>query len=122
MRSRIGAVAAVGAGLILALCGCTVTAHASLTDSPSSFSTQVASALTKQVGGGQQAKADCGDDPIDLINGNKVYCSITSVSDPTPAYQATVKLSEVHGTKYHISIAVAQTPMASGAQLPHQTK
>ncbi len=122
MRRRIVGSLVVGFGIAVGVSACTFSAHASLTDDVNDFNKQVAKAVSKEVS--QTVSADCGDDDIDLIDGNVVHCRIWtgSGSEPAQVQEATATLSNVHGTKFDFNITSSGDMIDSGAELPQQSK
>ncbi|WP_155865131.1 hypothetical protein [Gryllotalpicola ginsengisoli] len=120
MHNRFIASVVATVGLALVLGGCS--AHASLTDDPDDLASQVAKTLGDKVG--QDASADCGDEDIHLVDGNVVHCKVwaSSVKNPTTVADAKVTLSDVHGTKFHFDVVVADKEVDADADLPKQTK
>jgi hypothetical protein len=122
MRPIIPAALAAAALVTLSLSACDskVEVKANLTIPAKKLADQAAAAITKQVG--QEATADCGDKPINLVNGNVIHCKLGPVSDPNTVYDATVTLSDVHGSKFHLDVKNSQETIAPDATLPAQSK
>lgn len=100
------------------LAGCTVSAN--LTVSADSVAEQAAAALQEQVGSAEPPALDCGNGSVDLKEGEVVDCVLTEPTDGTE-YATAVTLSDIDGTKYHIDVQVASTPVA-GAETPETTE
>lgn len=121
MKLPLFGTAAAGTLLLgtVALTGCSkVEVHPTL--SPAKFAERVAQTMGDQVG--QETQADCGTASIKLINGNVIHCKLGPTSDPNTVYDATVTLSEVEGTDYHLDIKNSDTPISPDADLPGQSK
>ncbi|TGO06619.1 DUF4333 domain-containing protein [Serinibacter arcticus] len=103
MKRTITATAAVLG--ILVLGACSVTASANRTVGAEQIAEEAEGALEEQVG--QRPDIDCGDDQVDLVDGEVVDCELT---DPTTGdeYDTTVTLSDVDGTNFNIDVQVAQ--------------
>ncbi|WP_083402582.1 DUF4333 domain-containing protein [Curtobacterium sp. MCBA15_008] len=104
---RMLATGMIGAAVALAASGCSFSASVHSTVSPSKFETVVADALEKSVG--QRPQVDCGDDAIDLEDGNTVHCDIGAAGDATK-FDATVEVRDVSGSKYSVHVEVADEP------------
>ncbi|MDM7889302.1 DUF4333 domain-containing protein [Curtobacterium sp. RHCJP20] len=89
------------------LAGCTVSTSANRTVSPPGFERAVADALEREVG--QRPLVDCGEDPIDLVEGNTVHCEIGADGDTT-VYDSTVEVGDVEGTDYSVHVQVDEQP------------
>ena len=105
LRSTSASAAAVLG--ILVLGACSVTASANRTVGAEQIADQAEGALEEQIG--QRPEIDCGDDQVDLVDGEVVDCELT---DPASGdeYDTTVTLSDVDGTEYHIDVQVADQP------------
>ena len=105
LRSTSASAAAVIG--ILVLGACSVTASANRTVGAEQIADQAEGALEEQIG--QRPEIDCGDDQVDLVDGEVVDCELT---DPASGdeYDTTVTLSDVDGTEYHIDVQVAEQP------------
>ncbi len=105
LRSTSASAAAVIG--ILVLGACSVTASANRTVGAEQIADQAEGALEEQIG--QRPEIDCGDDQVDLVDGEVVDCELT---DPASGdeYDTTVTLSDVDGTEYHIDVQVADQP------------
>ena len=103
MKRTITATAAVLG--ILVLGACSVTASANRTVGAEQIAEEAEGALEEQIG--QRPDIDCGDDQVDLVDGEVVDCELT---DPTTGdeYDTTVTLSDVDGTNFNIDVQVAQ--------------
>jgi len=95
------------AAVVLALTGCSASATVHRTVSPAKFESVVADALETSVG--QRPQVDCGDDAIDLQDGNTVHCDIGAAGDPT-VYDSTVEVRDVSGAEYSVHVDVADEP------------
>ncbi|WP_064316475.1 hypothetical protein [Cellulosimicrobium sp. I38E] len=86
-----------------ALAACSVNANLTV---PASKIAQDAEGALAEIG---QADVDCGEENVDLVDGEVVECELT---DPASGnvYDTTVTLSDVDGTKYHVDVKVAETP------------
>ena len=69
-------IAALIAATALALAGCT--ASANLTVGAETIAKQAGKALADQLGAAEPAVVDCGDDPVDLVDGEVVNCVLTN--------------------------------------------
>ncbi|MBP1302021.1 MULTISPECIES: hypothetical protein [unclassified Curtobacterium] len=96
-----------GLTLVAVLSGCTVSASANRTVSPSGFEDVVADALEREVG--QRPLVDCGTDPIDLVEGDTVHCEIGAEGDTT-VYDSVVEVRDVDGTDYAVHVQVDEQP------------
>lgn len=108
MRNRITTAVAVfvtAAGLGLGLVGCSV--QANRTVSAGAFETVVADALEESVG--QRPVVDCGDDSIDVIDGQEVHCDIGAEGDDT-VYDSLTTISTEGGGDYSVAVEVDQSP------------
>ncbi|WP_420370317.1 DUF4333 domain-containing protein [Curtobacterium sp. L1-20] len=107
-RTTIG-LAGIGLALVagLGLTGCSVHASVNHTTTPAGLERVVADSLEKSVG--QRPEVDCGDDAIDLEDGNVVHCDVNTKGYDVE-YDATVKISDVDGAKYSVDVSVADTP------------
>ena len=99
--------AVAGTALVVVLTGCTASATANRTVSPSGFESVVADALEREVG--QRPLVDCGADPIDLVEGNTVHCDIGAEGDTT-VYDSAVEVRDVDGTDYSVRVQVDEQP------------
>lgn len=97
----------IGITLALAGTGCSFSTSVHSTVSPAKFESVVSDALEKRVG--QRPQVDCGDDAIDLRDGNTVHCDIGASGDATK-YDATVEVRDVSGSKYSVHVEVADQP------------
>jgi hypothetical protein len=104
---RMLAAGTIGVALALAATGCSFSSSVHSTVSPSKFESVVADALEKSVG--QRPQVDCGDDAIDLEDGNTVHCEIGAAGDATK-YDAAVEVRDVSGAKYSVHVEVADHP------------
>lgn len=91
----------------LGLAGCSVHASVNHTTTPAGLERVVADSLEKSVG--QRPEVDCGDDTIDLKDGNVVHCDVNTKGYDVK-YDATVTISDVDGAKYSVDVSVADTP------------
>lgn len=96
-----------GLALAAALAGCSVTASANLTVPASQVADVAASALEDEVG--IRPEMDCGDEAVDLVDGEVVECVLT---DPTTSseFDAPVTIEDVDGSDYRVDVEVADTP------------
>jgi hypothetical protein len=122
MRASIPAALAATAvaALLLTACDSKAEVKVNLTIPAKKLADQAAQAIGKEVG--QEAQADCGDKPINLVNGNVIHCKLGPASDPSTVYDATVTLSDVHGSKYHLDVENSQTTISPDATLPAPSK
>jgi hypothetical protein len=81
---------------------------------------KAAEAIGKEVG--QEAQADCGDEPINVVEGNVIHCKLGPASDPSVVYDATVTLSDVDGTDFHLDVENSQHTIDPEATLPPPSK
>ncbi len=97
------------AGLALAavLSGCT--ASANFTVNPQAFATEVANTLQQEVSADEPPTIDCGEESIDIVEGETVMCELT-VPDSTGIWDTTVIITDVSGTEYSFDVQVAETP------------
>lgn len=93
--------------LAAALTGCS--ASANFTVDPDAFATEVANTLQQQVGADTPPNIDCGDESIDIVEGETVECELT-VPDVTDIWDTTVTITEVDGTEYGFDVEVAEDP------------
>jgi hypothetical protein len=94
-----------GATLIVGLAGCT--AEVTPTVSADKFATTVADALEESVG--QRPVVDCGDEAIDLVDGDEVHCDVGAAGDDT-VYDSVTTISTDGGGDYSVAVEVDQTP------------
>jgi len=99
-------VLAAAAGLLLS--GCTVDASANFTQSPAQVADIAAGALEEQVG--TRPDLDCGDEQIDIVEGETVDCVLTDPGTGT-SFGAVVTISEVDGTDYQVGVEVDSAPV-----------
>jgi hypothetical protein len=96
--------------VLVSLVGCLLTGgcsfSANFTVAADKLAEEVSSILERN---GVTPDIDCGDESIDLKDGNVVHCDLTVGDDPT-TYDVTVTISDVSGTEYHIDARVADTP------------
>lgn len=130
MRTRLTSAVLITLTAAALLTGCSVSAHVGIgngsanSSTPSDDSTDAATddgavtvtstaistlaedALEKSVG--SRPAIDCGDDDVEVVNGNVVECVLT---DPSSGgtYDTEVTISGVEGTKYSVDVQVAQT-------------
>lgn len=102
---RTALIGASVAALAVVLTGCTVSANRTTT--PEGLERVVADSLEESVG--QRPEVDCGDDTVDLRDGNVVHCDVNTQGYDTK-YDATVEIEDVSGSKYSVSVQVADTP------------
>jgi hypothetical protein len=89
----------------LGLAGCTV--QANRTVSADRFATTVADALEESVG--QRPDVDCGDDAIDVVDGEEVHCDISEMGADT-IYDSVTTISTENGEDYRVAVEVDQEP------------
>jgi len=89
----------------LGLAGCS--AQANRTVSADKFATTVADALEESVG--QRPDVDCGDDAIDLVDGDEVHCDVGAIGDET-VYDSVSTISTDGGDDYSVAVEVDQEP------------
>jgi hypothetical protein len=87
----------------LALAACSVNANLTV---PASKIAQDAEGALAEIG---ESDVDCGEEKVDLVNGEIVECELTDPASGT-VYDTTVTLSDVDGTNYHVDVKVAETP------------
>jgi hypothetical protein len=104
-RSTVRSIVLVPAAALVAVAlgACSVNANLTV---PASKIAQDAEGALAEIG---EADVDCGEDDVDLVNGEVVECELT---DPASGnvYGTTVTLSDVDGTDYHVDVKVAETP------------
>jgi Domain of unknown function (DUF4333) len=105
MKRTISATAAVLGVLVLG--ACSVTASANRTVGAEQIADEAEGALEEQVG--QRPDIDCGDDQVDLVDGEVVDCELTDPGTGSE-YDTTVTLSNVDGTNFDIDVQVADQP------------
>lgn len=108
MQNRITTAFAVfitTAGLGLGLGGCS--AHVNRTVSVGKFETVIADALEKSVG--QRPVVKCGDDSIDVVDGEEVHCDIGAEGDDT-VYDSVTTISTDGGGDYSVHVEVDHSP------------
>jgi len=108
MRASIAASSLLTAVVLTgALAGCTASASANRTVSADKFATSVADALEEQVG--TRPDVDCGDDAIDVVDGEEVHCDVN-----TPGYDVVYDSVSVvntdDGEDYTVSVTVDSEP------------
>ena len=100
-------VISIGAAVLVTvgLAGCSV--QANRTVSADAFATTVADALEETVG--QRPDVDCGDDAIDVVDGEEVHCDVN-----TPGYDVVYDSVSVvntdDGENYTVSVTVDSEP------------
>lgn len=87
------------------LTGCS--AQANRTVSADSFATTVADALEQEVG--SRPDVDCGDDAIDVVDGEEVHCDV-STPGADVVYDSTSVISTEGGDDYSVSVTVDSEP------------
>ncbi len=102
--------AAVLVPLALALAACSVSAN--LTVAADSLASKAEDALQEQTGADYAPVIDCGEDPVDLVEGEVVDCVLTDERAGSD-YDTAITLTKVDGTKYSIDIEVAEQPRGS---------
>ena len=100
------------------LAGCSVSGN--LTIPAERVAEQAASALQEQTGNPEPPEVDCGDDSVDLKDGEVVDCVLTDPTNGTD-YATTVTLSNVDGTNFDIDVQVADTPLSGGESIEPET-
>jgi len=108
MRASIAASSLLTAVVLTgALAGCTASASANRTVSADKFATSVADALEEQVG--TRPDVDCGDNAIDVVDGEEVHCDVN-----TPGYDVVYDSVSVvntdDGENYTVSVTVDSEP------------
>jgi hypothetical protein len=91
--------------LVVGLAGCT--AEVTPTVSADKFATTVADALEESVG--QRPVVDCGDEAIDVVDGDEVHCDVGAAGDDT-VYDSVTTISTDGGGDYSVAVEVDQTP------------
>lgn len=99
-------VLAAAAGLLLT--GCTVSTSANFTQSPDTVAGIAADALEEQVG--TRPDLDCGDEQVDIVEGETVDCVLTDPGTGT-SFEAEVTITEVDGTEYNVGVEVGSEPL-----------
>lgn len=94
----------LGAAGLALLSGCSVSAN--LTASADSVAAVAEDALEETVG--MRPQIDCGNESIDLVEGNTVLCVLTDPSSGSE-YDTTVTITEVSGSSYSVGVEVADT-------------
>lgn len=97
----------LAAGALVLTAGCT--ASANYTVSPESLAEQVAQNLQELVGTDAPPTIDCGDESIDIVEGEVVTCDLTE-DGSSDVYPVTVTITGVDGTDYTINFQVADEP------------
>ena len=87
------------------LAGCSV--QANRTVSADKFATTVADALEQQVG--TRPDVDCGDDAVDLVDGEEVHCDVNTPGFDE-VYDSTVVVSTDGGDDYSVDVTVDSEP------------
>lgn len=100
-----GSARLAASALVLVLAGCSLSA--SLTVEPDQLAATAADALEPKMA--RRPHITCGTGVVPLKVGTKVHCEVT---DPTTLrlHDATVEITRVDGTKYTVSVTVAETP------------
>jgi hypothetical protein len=91
--------------LAVGLAGCTV--QANRTVSASAFATTVADGLEESVG--QRPDVDCGDDAIDVVDGEEVHCDVSTPGSDV-LYDSVVTVSTDGGDDYSVAVEVDEEP------------
>ncbi|MGO1318462.1 MAG: DUF4333 domain-containing protein [Cellulomonadaceae bacterium] len=99
--------ATLAVGVLVLTAGCS--ASVNFTVSPDSLAEHVATELQAQVGVDAPPTIDCGDESIDVVEGEVVMCELTEDGSPD-IYPVTVTITEVEGTNYSFDIKVADAP------------
>ncbi|MDR1449682.1 MAG: DUF4333 domain-containing protein [Propionibacteriaceae bacterium] len=102
MMKKMAVLAASAVCLLAGACSASV----NFTVSPDSLADDIARMLERD---GLTPDIDCGDEDIDIVNGNVVHCDLSAAGD-TAVYDVTVTFSEVSGKNYHIDAQVADAP------------
>ncbi len=105
--ARIPSIAVLCAGGLL-LAGCTFSAGANLTQSAEEVADVAARALEEQVG--TRPDLDCGDEQVDLIDGETVDCVLTDPNTGT-SFETEVTITNVDGSKYAVDVQVGTEPI-----------
>ena len=88
-----------------ALAGCS--AQANRTVSADAFATTVVDALEQEVG--SRPDVDCGDDAIDVVDGEEVSCDVSTPGSDV-VYDSTSVVSTDGGDDYSVSVTVDSEP------------
>ncbi|GMA32645.1 DUF4333 domain-containing protein [Litorihabitans aurantiacus] len=94
---------------VLVLGACSFSASANRTVSADQVATEAEDALEEQIG--QRPEISCGDDQVDLVDGEVVDCLLTDPSTGSE-FDTTVTISDVDGTDFRIAVEVAEQPNA----------
>lgn len=97
----------IGVLAVGALSGCSVNADVNLTAPASDVAESAAGALEEQIG--IRPDMDCGDEPVDLVDGMVVNCVLTDPSTGS-TFDAPATIEGVDGTKYQVSVEVPDAP------------
>jgi hypothetical protein len=87
------------------LAGCT--ASVNRTVSADKFATSVADALEEEVG--TRPDVDCGDDAIDVVDGEEVHCDVNTPGYDV-VYDSLVVVDTDDGESYSVSVTVDSEP------------
>jgi len=100
-------VISIGAAVLVTvgLAGCSV--QANRTVSADAFATTVADALEETVG--QRPDVDCGDDAIDVVDGDEVHCDVSTPGYDV-VYDSAVTISTDGGDDYSVAVEVDEEP------------
>jgi len=91
--------------LAAGLAGCTV--EANRTVSADKFATTVADGLEESVG--TRPDVDCGDDPIDVVDGAEVHCDVNTPGYDV-VYDSVSTISTDGGDDYSVDVEVDEQP------------
>ncbi|RFA11952.1 hypothetical protein B7R21_11460 [Subtercola boreus] len=97
--------------LPLGLSGCSFSFGSNPTISADDFARQVGDAVVEQLKVPRPI-VDCGDDPIDVVEGKVVHCDFSAEDDPTAIYDSQTTISDVHGSDFHIDTKIDDAPKA----------
>lgn len=95
------------AGVLALTAGCSASANFTVT--PDTLAEHVATKLQELVGTDAPPTIDCGDESIDVVEGEVVTCELTEDGSPD-VYPVTVTITSVEGTNYSFDISVADEP------------
>ncbi|RFA09615.1 hypothetical protein B7R54_10575 [Subtercola boreus] len=102
----------IGAFVVPAtLTGCSFAVNSTPTISADDFAKQVGDAVVEQLKVPRPI-VDCGDDPIDVVEGKVVHCDFSAEDDPSAIYDSQTTISDVHGTDFHIDTKIDDAPKA----------
>lgn len=101
MRRSIVAIAGVA---VLGACS-----SGTPTVEPDELGQKAAESLQQEVGSPVTPDIDCGDEAIDVVEGDTVDCVLSLEGDPAQ-YDTVITFTSVDGSEYTISSEVADTP------------